>query len=166
MNVPEIESRPQLEINPAVRAFGLPREPHNGLRHFLDEPGIEEIVRAVPENTRVVIIDLRQVRHLSADTLVALIALRKRLARLPSQLVLYAEDAGLRTALRDAEMERFCLIVGSERELTERVGELCLDPRTDDTEPPPAITAEDLAAARTAGITLDDIIRELEQHQP
>jgi len=148
---PTLEARPDLELNAAVRAFS----PTGDLTYArLDAPSLDRVAEAVATGApRAVVIDLLGAASVSNAALGDLLELRRRLVDSHVMLFLLAENPILREFLAGIDFRRYFVIVGSRDELTERL-QLA-------TNPPDDVTEDDLAAARAANVSIEDILREV-----
>src|SRR5262245_54581910 len=116
---PTLESRPDLELNSAVRAFG----PTADLTYArLDEQSLDRVVQAAAAgDLRAIVVDLGQAAYISTDAIGDLLALKRRLSRGYCVLVVLAENPTLREFFAGAELNRRFVIAGSRAELTDRL---------------------------------------------
>lgn len=147
---PTLESRPDLELNNAVRAFS----PTGDLSQSrLDEQALDLVVSAGSvDETRAIVVDLGKASYVSANTMGDLVTLHRQLSRARCQLLVLAENPTLRELFIGAALNRYFIITGSRAELSERL-ELV-------THPPEDVTEQELDAVLAENLTIEDVLRE------
>ncbi len=151
MNIVTLEAQPELELNDAVRAY----RPRGELLYAsFDAAALDGLVEtATTANARAIVVNLPDVRFISAHAMGDLMALERRLGQSWCMLVLLVENVSLRELLLGAGLNRRCVIAASRGELIERL-QLITNP------PDEGLTEEALAEARTANVSIEDILRE------
>jgi len=154
-----IEIRTGIVNHPAVIVVGW----RVGIVPSLEPATIDWLLRTVESGANeIVVFDLTGLRHLRSDLVSDLIDLSRK-SDFAASIVLWIEESGLRLALRDAELTGYFPIVGAIEELRNRVAEMTTEPTPGH---PAYIDPQEIAAARINGVTLDELIEELEAARP
>jgi len=165
--VPEgIEMRPELSGQSDALAFGFSGGQVSDLVAIKSLLGlIEHLEKSVePPQSRLVIVDMRNVSYLDSTSLATLVRLQKRLKERQWQLLLVIDDPTMRELWAVTRLDTLIKIAGS-ADLAEFVGG---QPGSATQTASPSsgrvinFTREELAEMKAAGITLDDAIRAIE----
>lgn len=155
-----IMPRPELQVRPGLLAFGL------AVTEGKITASWPEVFDFVQRQTRspsvqTVILDLRDINYLSHPIIAGLVRVNKLALDNGKPVALLLDDPTCIDVLRASRLDTIFHLVTNGRGLTElpTVGEApARSPRDD----PPPITAEEIAEMERAGISLGDVIRELE----